>query len=133
MEKVVTRVQTRINFTEDENKVKIAVANILQNGSEDTKKSYEGKILVSEAKGQESIEKFRNLLAMDRIRDAARKVLLKGVKGRTISFCLNKQAAFSGHISFCEEFAESPLGPLKFTIECSDSQFLIDWLTRRNS
>ena len=132
MEQVVTRVETRINFTEDESKVKRAVANILQNASDKTRISYGGKMLFSEAIGQEALEKFRNLLAIDRIRAAARKVFLKGIKGGKISFCLNKQAAFSGHISFCEEFAESPMGPLKVTIECNNSRFLVDWLTWRS-
>lgn len=133
MEQVITQVRTKISLTEDENKVKRAVTNILQNASTDITISYGGKILVSEAKGREALSKFRNMLAMDRIRDAARKVLLRGIKDRKISFCLNKQAAFSGHVSFCEEFAESPLGPLKVTIECNNSRFLVDWLTSRSA
>jgi predicted RNA binding protein with dsRBD fold (UPF0201 family) len=39
--------------------------------------------------------------------------------------------AFAGHVSFCEETGESPLGPLKVAIECSDPQQLIDWLAPR--
>jgi predicted RNA binding protein with dsRBD fold (UPF0201 family) len=40
--------------------------------------------------------------------------------------------AFAGHVSFCEESAESPLGPLRTTIECEDPCLLIDWLAARS-
>ena len=48
-----------------------------------------------------------------------------------IRFWLNKQVAFAGHISFCEETAESPLGPLKVTIETDNPQQLIEWLAEK--
>jgi predicted RNA binding protein with dsRBD fold (UPF0201 family) len=77
--------------------------------------------------------KFRKLLRNDRIRDAARKILLKSIRGNRISFCLNKQVAFVGHISFCEETAESALGPIKFIIETEQPQQLVEWLTEKTS
>jgi predicted RNA binding protein with dsRBD fold (UPF0201 family) len=70
---------------------------------------------------------------MDRVRDAARKVFFAGIRGKTIGFCLNKQVAFAGHISFSEEVAESPLGPIRVTIECENPRQLIDWLAPRTS
>ena len=76
---------------------------------------------------------FRDLLRLDRIRDAARKVFFGGLKSNTIKFCLNKQVAFAGHISFSEEVAESPLGPIKVKIECENPQQLIDWLASRTT
>jgi predicted RNA binding protein with dsRBD fold (UPF0201 family) len=39
--------------------------------------------------------------------------------------------AVAGHVSFCEEVAESPLGPLRVTVDCEDPRLLIDWLTGR--
>jgi len=125
--------ETEINPTEDEEKVKMAVANLFGNISTQTKPSYKGSILTAEAKGQEALVKLRNLLRMDRVRDAARKVLYEGLRGETISFCLNKQVAFAGHVSFSEEVAESPLGPIKVTIECENPRQLIDWLAPRTN
>jgi len=133
MEEIAIRMETEINPTEDEEKVKTAVANLFGNISTQTKPSYKGSSLIAEAKGQEALVKLRNLLRMDRVRDATRKVLFEGLRGKTISFYLNKQVGFAGHVSFSEEVAESPLGPIRVTIECEDPRQLIDWLAPRTS
>ena len=133
MEEIVIRMETEINPTEDEEKVKMAVANLFGNIPTQTKSSYKGSILTAEAKGQEVLVKLRNLLRMDRVRDAARKVLFRSLRGNAISFCLNKQVAFAGHISFSEAVAESPLGPLKVLIKCENPRQLIDWLAPRTT
>jgi predicted RNA binding protein with dsRBD fold (UPF0201 family) len=49
-----------------------------------------------------------------------------------ISFYLNKQVAFAGHISFSEESAESPLGPIRVNIETDSPEQLIDWLAEKS-
>jgi predicted RNA binding protein with dsRBD fold (UPF0201 family) len=133
MEEIAVRVETEINLTEDEEKVEKAVANVFDSVSVEIKPSYRGSVLVAEAEGREALVKFRRLLRVDRIRDAARKVLFGGLRGKAVRFCLNKQVAFAGHISFCEEVAESPLGPLRVTIECEDPRLLIDWLAERSA
>ena len=133
MEAIVIRMETEINPTEAEEKVKLAVANLFGNISTQTKPSYKGSILIAEANGQEVLVKLRNLLRMDRVRGAARKVFFEGLRGKTISFCLNKQVAFAGHVSFSEEVAESPLGPIRVIIECENARQLIDWLAPRTA
>jgi hypothetical protein len=131
VEEIAVCVETEINLTEDEEKVKKAVANIFDDVSMEINPSYKGSTLSAEAKGRAALVKFRTVLRSDRIRDAARKVFYGGIRGNTISFCLNKQVAFAGHISFSEEVAESPLGPIRVTIKCDDPQLLIDWLASR--
>ena len=133
MEELAVRVETEVNLTEDKEKVEKAVLSIFDRVSTEIKPFQEGSVLYAEAKGREALGKFRNLLSLDRIRDAARKVFFGGLSGNTIRFCLNKQVAFAGHVSFCEEIAESPLGPLRVTIESEDPHFLIDWLTARGA
>jgi predicted RNA binding protein with dsRBD fold (UPF0201 family) len=133
MEEIAVRVETEINFTESEEKVKMAVANLFGNVSAEIKPSYKGSVLNAEAKRQEALVKLRNLLRSDRIRDAARKALFGGLRGNTVRFCLNKQVAFAGHVSFSEEVAESPLGPIRVTIECENPRQLIDWLAPRTA
>lgn len=133
MEEIAIRMEAEVNPTEAEEKVKTAVTNLFGNIPTQTKPSYKGSILTAEAKGQEALVKLRNLLRMDRVRDAARKVLFEGLRGKTISFCLNKQVAFAGHVSFSEEVAESPLGPIKVIIECENPRQLIDWLAPRTT
>lgn len=131
MDEVTIRVETEVNPTEAEEKVKTAVANLFGNITLQTNLAYRGSVLTAEANGQEALVKFRNLLRMDRVRDAARKVLFRSLRGNAISFCLNKQVAFAGHVSFSEAVAESPLGPLKVMIKCENPRQLIDWLAPR--
>jgi hypothetical protein len=128
MDEVNVYVETEINPTESEEKVKKAVENVFGNIQIKTQPSYKGSLLTAEAKGLEALTKLYNLLRRERIRDAARGALFKGLSGKTISFCLNKQVAYAGHISFSEEMAESPLGPVKVKIECDNPRELIDWL-----
>ena len=133
MKEIAVRVETEINLTEAEEKVIKAVANIFGHVSPEVKPSYKGRMLNAETKGQEKLIKLRNLLHSDRIRDVARKVFFEGIMGKTISFCLNKQVAFAGHISFSEAEAESPLGPIRVKIECENPRQLINWLASRTA
>jgi predicted RNA binding protein with dsRBD fold (UPF0201 family) len=133
MDKIAVYVETEINLTEDEEKVRKAVANIFDDISMEINPSSRGSVLSAEAKGQATLVKFRNVLRSDRIRDAARKVFLRGIRENAVSFCLNKQVAFAGHVSFCEEVSESPLGPLRVTIECENPRLLIDWFALRRN
>ena len=133
MEEIIVHVEAEVNPTEDEDKVKAAVTNILGNASITVKPSHKGSTLNAEAKGQDSLVKLRNLLRNDRIRDAARKLLFRSISANKISFCLNKQVAFAGHISFSEETAESPLGPIRVTIESDNPRQLIEWLAEKTA
>lgn len=131
MVEVTVFIETEINPTESEDKVKATVNNILGNAAITVKPSIKGSILTAQAKGQDSLFKFRNLMRKDRIRDASRRILFKSIRGNAITFCLNKQVAFAGHVSFSEETAESPLGPIRITIETENPQQLIEWLAEK--
>jgi uncharacterized protein len=131
MDAVTVHAEAEIYPTESEEKVKAALNNILGNVSMRIKQDGRENVLIAEAEGQESLVKFRNILRSDRVRDASRKALFRSTRGSTIRFCLNKQVAFAGHISFCEETAESPLGPIKVTIETDNPQQLIEWLAEK--
>ena len=71
-----------------------------------------------------SVELFGELLKRQRIRDAARKVMRRGIKGNSTSFRLNKQVAAIGKISFSEE--SHALGDIEVIIESEDIEALID-------
>ena len=133
MEEVDIYIEAEINLTETEDKVKKAIENVFGNTPMQTKVQpiYRGSLLTAESKGLETLTKLCNLLRRERIRDAARKVFFEGLSGNTISFYLNKQAAYAGHISFSQEAAESPLGPIKVRIKCENARKLIDWLTSK--
>jgi uncharacterized protein len=131
MEKVIVHIEADVNPTEDEEKVKTAIDNIVGNATFTTTPAFRGSILKAEAEGQESLTKLRNLLRNDRIRDAARKLLCRAIRADKISFYLNKQVACAGHVSFSEESAESPLGPLRVTIETDNPRQLVEWLAEK--
>ena len=131
MVEVTVFVETEINPTESEDNVKAAVNNFLDNATITIKPSIKGSTLTAVAKGQTSLLKLRNLLRSDRIRDASRRQLFKSIRGNMITFCLNKQVAFAGHVSFSQETAESPLGPIRINIETDNPEQLIDWLAEK--
>jgi predicted RNA binding protein with dsRBD fold (UPF0201 family) len=129
MEDLILRVDAEVNPTESEDKVKKAIENMFGNINLTAKPLRKGSILVAEVYGKEPLVKFHNLLCREHIRAAARTVLLSGMDKKTVNFCLNKQVAFAGHVSFAQEMAESPLGPIRVRIECGNPRELVDWLT----
>jgi predicted RNA binding protein with dsRBD fold (UPF0201 family) len=131
MAQVNLYIEVDVNPTEAEEKVKKAVWNLFGDLPTQTKPVQQGAILTANGSGQEALSTLRNVLHRDHIRDAARKALFHGLRGGTLTFYLNKQVAFAGHISFSEAEAESPLGPIKVTIETPEPQQLIDWLAPR--
>ena len=129
MEEATVTIEAEINPTESEDKVKRAIESMFGNVQTKVEPSYRGAKISVETKGSEALTKLYNLLRRERIRAAARKVFLEGVDRTTISFCLNKQVAYAGHISFSREEAESPLGPIRVKIKSENPRRLIDWLT----
>lgn len=71
-----------------------------------------------------SVETFSEQLAKQRIRAAARRVLLRGAEESETRFRLNKQVATMGKVSFSEE--GHPLGDLHVVIRSQNLQELID-------
>lgn len=131
MDEVSVYVEVEINPTESEDKVKEAVENIFSNIPVQIKPLHKGSLMVAKVEGLQTLTKLCNLLRRERIRSAARAVLFEGLKGNTISFCLNKQVAYAGHISFSKKVAESPLGPIRVRIECTNPRELINWLVSK--
>jgi len=132
MEEVEIQIEVEVNATEDEAKVKRAVENAFGNLPFELKPLKRGSLLTARTSGTDGLVKFGNLLRRERIRDAARAVLHKGVSGRSIVFYLNKQVAYAGHISFSQPLGESSLGPIKVQIQCENAEQMIDWLTSGN-
>ncbi len=128
MNEINIQVEVEINPTEDQEKVKRAVENILGNAEFEIKQQKQGSLLVAKAEGMDGLTKFYNLLRRERIRDATRGVLFGGLSGKSIVFYLNKQVAYVGHVSFSQPTAESPLGPIKVQIQCDSPRELIEWL-----
>ena len=128
MVEITVHVEADVNPTESEEKVKAAVANMFGELSLQVKPEGVGSLLTGEARSQRVLENFRQALRRDQVRSATRKLLRTTARGNCISFCLNKQVAYAGHVSFSEETGECPLGPIRIVIETDYPRELIDWL-----
>ena len=131
MNEIDVCIEAEVNPTEDIDKVRRAVENILGNVEFEVKPQKRGSILFGKTKGLDGLTKLQNLLRRERIRDAARGALFEGLNGKSITFYLNKQVAYVSHVSFSKAEAESPLGPIKVQIQCDNARELIDWLAPR--
>ncbi len=133
MDQITVHIEADINPTESEDKVKKAVQNLFGELTFEVKPAGKGSILTAEGQGQTVLIPLRDALRRDHIRDAARKPLFEGARGNTLTFYLNKQVAYVGHVSFTEEAGESPLGPIKVTVETEHPGDLIAWLAPRTA
>ncbi|MFN4133311.1 MAG: RNA-binding domain-containing protein [Candidatus Hadarchaeales archaeon] len=116
------RVSADVKPTEDEGKVKKAILNLFPL----LELRREGSTIVGESQELSSIQRFRQMLRVLAILDAARAILRRGVEGTKTKFLLNRQAAFVGKLSFTD--GESPLGPIVVEIEAKDIDRLIDYI-----
>jgi len=133
VDEISVQVEADINPTENENKVKRAIENMFNNLEWEIKPQKQGNLLVGRGRGMDTLTKLYNLLRRERIRDAARGALYEGLGAKSIIFYLNKQVAYVGHVSFSKPVGESPLGPIKVEIQCSNPRELIEWLAPRTT
>ena len=129
MEDVTVIVESDILPTEDESKVERAVRNIFPL-IEIHLDENNGKRIKAYAKGLKILSELHNLLKRNRIRAAARSIMMRSISASSITVALNKQAAYAGHISFTTDPNESPLGPIILTIQSPNPQEVIDWLVK---
>ena len=75
------------------------------------------------------LRRIRDQLRDRRVREAARRMLVKSREGDRTTLLFNRQAAFIGIVAVVSSAEESPLGPLTLRIECDRTDDLMDWLT----
>ena len=121
-------VQAEANPTEDPDKVQIAVQRVLGPFPLEKAEINDRTYIRGSSERLEHLSAFQELLRKERIRDAARRVLLRGTINDTLTFFLNKQVAYAGHASFCQPEGESPLGPIRIQVRCSNPRKLAEWL-----
>jgi len=129
MNEIVVHVEVEVNPTEDLEKIKRAVENIFGAVKFKVESRKWGRLLIAKTRGTAGLTKLYNLLSRERILAAARKVFFSGMDEKSVTFYLNKQVAYAGHISFSQQTAESPLGPINVQIRCDNPRKLIVWLT----
>lgn len=117
------RISCRVNPTESPEKVRKALANMF------------GEIEMVEADGEFTAElddylelrELRARIAQDKIRDTLSDILTRWTKDNRLSFGLNRQAAYNGHVSLTLE-NEDPMGPINVIID-GDVRQAITFLT----
>lgn len=131
---VKIRVEVEVRPTEDLEKVKRALLNVFEPGKIEVVERDKGyKLLVGESNSYRSLIKIHELIRRERIMDAARNMLRRGVIGNMLIFKVNKQAAYQGRLSFVETDSESPMGAITFIVETNNPYEIIDWLAPKTS
>ncbi|MCY0849767.1 RNA-binding domain-containing protein [Sulfuracidifex metallicus] len=90
-------------------------------------------VLRFESDTLKSLMKVHKALREEKILDASRKYLLRGLEGDKITFMIHKQAAAVRVLTFVDTEDESPLGPIKFFIKSEKARDIIDWLAPKTS
>ncbi len=122
------RVEAEVRPTEDLEKVKRAVLNVFD-PDDISVEDYGGyRLLVATSTRFDSLLKLHELLRRERILDAARSYMLRGLSRGLLVFKLNKQAAYVGRVSFVDMDVEAPMGPITFIIETPKAREVVDWL-----
>ena len=113
-----------INESEDVNKVRTSISNVLTGMDE----KITDNSLIANSGNYESLTKIYETMRSRRSKSAYRKHLLRNMTKDSTWFYLNKQAAFADVIALCDEADESPLGPIKVVLHSKNIEDVIDWL-----
>ena len=118
------QVFSSINPSEDSEKVKQAILNILPCNN---LKSEEFSI-TGDTDNFQSMEKIYESIHSAQSQRVFQRQLEKHMDRNTTWFYLNKQAAFVERVVLCEEDDESPLGPLKVVLTSPNIERIVDTL-----
>ena len=121
-------VSASVNPSEDPEKVKKAISNILSISNIQTGDFY----IMAETNDFQLMEKIYESIHSSRSQKVLQKQLEKHMNNDSTWFFLNKQAAFVGKVVLCENEDESPLGPVKVVLSSSNINKIIDSLILRN-
>jgi len=112
-----------INASEDANKVRTAVSNILT----DMDEKITGDSLVANSNNYESLTKIYETMRSRKTKSAYRRHLMRNMTEDSTWFYLNRQAAFANVPVLCDEADESPLGPITVVLRSKNIEDVIDW------
>ncbi len=113
-----------INPSEDINKIRTAVSNVLINMNE----KIVGNSLIANSNNYESLSKIYEIIRAKNITKVYRRNLRQNIADDSTWFYLNKQAAFANVIALCDEDNQSTLGPIKIVLQSKNIRDVIDWL-----
>lgn len=123
---IVCKIETyaAVNPSEDPEKIRAAVSNVILNTSYD----YKDGSIKAVSRDIHSLSKIKETIQKRKVNRVYRRQMRYNTKGDTTWFYLNKQAAYANVIAICDEAEESPMGPIKIIIHCEDLEKVVDWL-----
>lgn len=113
-----------VNPSEDKEKVRLAVSNVILDASYE----YKDGSIKAISRNLHSLSKIHETIQKRRVNRVYRRQMRFNTKGESTWFYLNKQAAFVDVIAICDEAEESPMGPIKIILHSGDIERVIDWL-----
>ena len=117
----LVEISSKINLTEDPEKVKKSIHNIFPKGNiqQDSDKLF--------LRGnKELLNNFKKTLEKREIISVARLIMDNNIKDNVLTFYISKQTAFVNEINFSE--GNSPLGDIQIKIESSNLEEVLNWL-----
>ena len=114
-----------INPSEEKVKIETAILNIFS-GLEISINEHR---LIGKSNNTNTLSKVFKSIHKKNTKNAYQRILQRNNDGNSTWFYLNKQAAFVDTVAICSESDESPLGPIKVTIEANDIENIIQTLT----
>lgn len=114
-------ISSKINLTEEPEKVKKSIHNIFPNGDilqESDKFFLKG--------NKDLLNNFKKILEKREIIAVARLIMDQSIEDNTLTFYISKQTAFVNEINFSE--GNSPLGDIQIKIESSNLEEILNWL-----
>lgn len=121
----MTWIRAKLQPTEDPEKVAQAIRKIFGEIELETKQG----VVSARLEGVEALSGLRGRIAQDRIRDTVKTMLTRWAEGDVLSFGLNRQAAYAGHVSLNLR-GEDPMGPIQVRVE-GDVQSVISFLCEK--
>jgi len=115
------KIKAQLQPTEDPEKVKKAIHNLFGDIPLDYNK--EESLITAKLETPESLRNFRSRIAQDRIRTTLNNTLTRWTKEDYLSFGLNRQAAYAGHVSL-NLTNEDPMGPIQLQIRGNIEQVI---------
>lgn len=112
-----------IHPTEDPQKVKHAVTNVIKDSEVDVTNTSVKAI----SDDLMSLRRVQEIIQAHKSQKAYQRNFKKNLVGDNTWIYLNKQAALVNKISLCEEEDESPLGPIKVILKSRDIERVIEW------
>ena len=126
LESIEVIVITPINLTEDVQKVVFAVKNLLPGSELVIRKNN----LYTKMNNFDGLRKIKDKIRSKKTLAVLQRILYNNYNMQSTWFLLNKQAAFSDVVVLVENENESPLGPIKITVNGCELERINEWFEK---